>query len=149
MKIAIGSDHGGFELKKLLVPYILELGHTVQDFGCSSPESVDYSDYAVMVGEAVAQEKYQRGILICGTGIGMSIAANKVRGVRCALCGDVLSASLTRAHNDSNVLAVGARIIGPDTAKAIVSAWLNASFDGGRHHERIRKITDYESKSFQ
>jgi len=145
MYIAVCSDHGGFELKMRLIPYIEALGHTVYDFGCYSEASVDYPDMAFPMAEAVASGEYERGIAICGTGIGVSICCNKVKGIRCALCGDVLSAELTRRHNDSNVLAMGGRIIGPETAKAIVRAWLDTPFDGGRHEGRINKITEYEN----
>lgn len=144
MKIAICSDHGGFELKLRLIPFIEEMGHTVTDFGCCSEASVDYPDMAFPMAEAVAAGEYERGIAICGTGIGVSICCNKVKGIRCALCGDVLSAELTRRHNDSNVLAMGGRIIGPETAKAITRVWLDTGFDGGRHENRINKITEYE-----
>lgn len=144
MKIAICSDHGGFELKLRLIPFIEEMGHTVTDFGCFSEASVDYPDMAFPMAEAVAAGEYERGIAICGTGIGVSICCNKVKGIRCALCGDVLSAELTRRHNDSNVLAMGGRIIGPETAKAITRVWLETGFDGGRHENRINKITEYE-----
>lgn len=144
MNIAICSDHGGFELKTKLIPFIEEMGHTVRDFGCYSDKSVDYPDYAFPMAEAVAAGEFDRGIAICGTGIGVSICCNKVRGVRCALCGDVLSAELTRRHNDSNVLAMGGRIIGVETAKAITKVWLDTAFDGGRHEGRINKIGNYE-----
>lgn len=144
MNIAVCSDHGGFELKLRLIPFIEEMGHTVTDFGCFSEASVDYPDMAFPMAEAVAAGEYERGIAICGTGIGVSICCNKVKGIRCALCGDVLSAELTRRHNDSNVLAMGGRIIGPETAKAITRVWLETGFDGGRHENRINKITEYE-----
>ena len=144
MKIVIASDHGGFELKMRLIGYIEELGHECTDLGCYSAESMDYPDIAFPAAEAVASGEYERGILICGTGIGVSICANKVRGVRCALCGDVLSAELTRQHNDSNMLAMGGRIIGIETAKAIVRTWLSTDFLGGRHERRIAKITGYD-----
>ena len=146
MKIAICSDHGGYELKMRLIPFIEEMGHTVCDMGCYSEHSVDYPDEAFPMAEAVAAGEYDRGIAICGTGIGVSICCNKVRGIRCALCGDVLSAELTRRHNDSNVLAMGGRIIGVETAKAITAAWLDTAFDGGRHERRIAKITEYETR---
>ena len=144
MKIAIASDHGGFELKKQLLPYLAELGHEYHDFGCYTAESMDYPDIAFPCAEAVARGEYDRGVLICGTGIGVSICANKVRGIRCALCGDVLSAELTRQHNDSNMLAMGGRIIGVETAKAILRTWLGTEFLGGRHERRIGKIAAYE-----
>lgn len=144
MKIAIASDHGGFELKQHIMALLTELGHEYTDFGCYSTDSMDYPDVAFPAAEAVARGEYERGILICGTGIGVSICANKVKGVRCALCGDVLSAELTRQHNDSNVLAMGGRIIGVETAKAIVRTWLGTEFLGGRHERRVAKISDHE-----
>lgn len=147
MDIAIGSDHGGFELKTKLIPFIEGLGHSVTDIGCESEKSVDYPDYAFPLARAVARGEYARGIVICGTGIGVSICCNKVDGIRCALCGDVLSAELTRRHNDSNVLAMGGRIIGLETAKAIVSAWLSTEYEGGRHQARLDKIEKLSSCS--
>ncbi len=144
MKIAICSDHGGYELKMKIIPFMEELGHEVADFGCYSETSVDYPDFAFPMAEAVARGEFERGVAICGTGIGVSICCNKVRGIRCALCSDVLSASLTRHHNDSNVLAMGGRIIGVETAKAIVRTWLAEPFDGGRHEGRIAKISFYD-----
>ena len=143
MKLAICSDHGGYELKLKLIPYIEELGHEVFDMGCYGPSSVDYPDYAFPMARSVASGEYERGIAICGTGIGVSICCNKVAGIRCALCGDVLSAELTRRHNDSNVLAMGGRIIGVETAKAITRVWLSTDFEGGRHEARVEKIKAY------
>ena len=121
MKIAIGSDHGGYALKMELIPVIEKLGFEVKDFGCPDEKSVDYPDVAFPVAEAVADGEYARGIVVCGTGIGVSICANKVRGIRCALCTDETMARLTREHNDSNMLALGGRIVGVELAKAIVS----------------------------
>ena len=144
MKIAFCSDHGGFELKTKLIPFVESMGHEVADLGCFSELSVDYPDFAFPMAEAVARGEFDRGVAICGTGIGVSICCNKVKGIRCALCGDVLSAELTRRHNDSNVLAMGGRIIGVETAKAIAKAWLTTEFDGGRHEGRIAKISLYE-----
>ena len=144
MKIAICSDHGGFALKIELIPFIRSLGHEVYDFGCYSDASVDYPDFAFPMAEAVARGEFDRGVAVCGTGIGVSICCNKVKGVRCALCSEPLSAELTRRHNDSNVLAMGGRIIGVETAKAITKTWLTTSFDGGRHEGRIKKIAQYE-----
>lgn len=140
MKIAIAADHGGYELKTQILKYLNEAGHEVTDFGTNSPTSVDYPDYAFMVANAVADNSHEFGILICGTGIGMSIAANKVKGIRCALCSEPVSAKLTRQHNNANVLAMGARIIGIEMAKAIVDAFLNGIFEGGRHENRVNKI---------
>lgn len=146
MKIAIGCDHGGYELKKKLLKYLDEHGYRYRDFGCSSStESVDYPDIAFPIAEAVASGDYERGILICGTGIGVSICANRVRGVRCALCSDPVSAELTRKHNNSNVLALGGRIIGSKVAEAIVGKWLTTEFEGGRHERRLTKIANYTS----
>lgn len=144
MTVAVCSDHGGYELKKALIPFIESMGHSVHDFGCFSTDSVDYPDFAFPMAEAVARGEFERGIAICGTGIGVSICCNKVKGIRCALCGDVLSAELTRRHNDSNVLAMGGRIIGVETAKAITKTWLETGFDGGRHEGRIAKISARE-----
>ena len=146
MKIAICSDHGGYELKMRLIPFIEALGHEAVDFGCYSEASVDYPEFAFPMAEAVAAGEFERGVAICGTGIGVSICCNKVKGVRCALCGDVLSAELTRRHNDSNVLAMGGRIIGVETAKAITKAWLDTAFEGGRHERRIAEISAYEER---
>ena len=146
MKIAICSDHGGSELKMRLIPFIEALGHEAVDFGCYSEASVDYPEFAFPMAEAVAAGEFERGVAICGTGIGVSICCNKVKGVRCALCGDVLSAELTRRHNDSNVLAMGGRIIGVETAKAITKAWLDTAFEGGRHERRIAEISAYEER---
>ncbi len=147
MKIAIASDHGGYHYKQILAAYLREKGHTVQDFGCHDENSVDYADFAIPAGEAVAAGQFERGILICGTGIGMSIAANKVRGVRCALCSEPVSARLTREHNNTNVLAMGERVIGIEMAKAIVDVWLETPFTGGRHQRRIGKISAYETSA--
>lgn len=144
MKIAIASDHGGFELKQHLLAYLAELGHEFTDFGCYSPESMDYPDVAFPAAEAVARGEFDRGVLICGTGVGVSICANKVPGIRCALCGDILTAELTRQHNDSNMLAMGGRIIGVETAKAILRTWLGTDYLGGRHARRVGKIGKYE-----
>lgn len=145
MKIVIASDHGGFELKQHIMAYLDKLGYEYTDFGCYSTESMDYPDIAFPAAQAVASGEFDRGILICGTGIGVSICANKVRGIRCALCGDVLSAELTRQHNDSNMLAMGGRIIGVETAKAIVRTWLSTEFLGGRHLRRVEKIAEGEN----
>ena len=144
MKIAIASDHGGFHLKENIKEYLVELGHEVDDKGCHSTESVDYPDYALLVAQDVAQGRAERGILICGTGIGMSIAANKVPGVRAALCHDTFSAKATREHNDSNVLCMGERVIGSGLAREIVATWLAGTFAGGRHARRVEKITAVE-----
>lgn len=146
MKVAIASDHGGVKLRKEIMNLLDEMGIEYQDFGPNGEASVDYPDYALPVAEKVAKGEFDRGILICGTGIGMSIAANKVKGIRCALVHDVFSAKATRQHNDSNVLAMGERVIGPGLARAIVETWLTTKFEGGRHERRVCKINDIENK---
>lgn len=145
MKVAIGSDHGGFQLKEEVKRLMEEMGITFEDVGCTCTDSVDYPDYAIPVAEKVANKEVDRGILICGTGIGMSIAANKVKGIRCALVHDTFSAKATREHNDSNILAMGERVIGPGLARDIAKIWLTTEFEGGRHEGRVNKITDYEN----
>lgn len=144
MKIAISSDHGGNNLRKEIISLLTELGIEYTDCGPDSGASVDYPDYAAPVANAVASGQADRGILICGTGIGMSIAANKVKGIRCALVHDVFSAKATREHNNSNILAMGERVIGPGLAREIASTWLNTDFEGGRHERRVEKITELE-----
>ena len=144
MKIAISSDHGGNNLRKEIMALLDELHISYEDFGPTTNDSVDYPDYAKPVAEKVAAGEFDRGILICGTGIGVSIAANKVKGIRCALVHDVFSAKATRCHNDSNVLAMGERVIGPGLAREIVMTWLNTDFEGGRHMRRIEKISELE-----
>lgn len=144
MKIAISSDHGGNNLRREIMALLDELNISYEDFGPTTNDSVDYPDYAKPVAEKVAAGEFDRGILICGTGIGISIAANKVKGVRCALVHDVFSAKATRCHNDSNVLAMGERVIGPGLAREIVMTWLNTEFEGGRHTQRIEKISKLE-----
>ncbi|MFV0424491.1 MAG: ribose 5-phosphate isomerase B [Bacilli bacterium] len=146
MKIALGSDHGGFELKNQIKEFLIDDGHEVVDFGCNSSESVNYPSFGFLVGEAVSSKECKRGIVICGSGIGISIAANKVKGIRCALVHDAYSAKLTRLHNDSNVLAMGGRIIGPDLAKEIVKVWIGTGYEGGRHQLRLDIIGEYEQK---
>ena len=140
MTIAIGSDHGGFRLKEEIKNLLTELGREYRDFGTHSPASVDYPDIAASVARSVASGECERGILICGTGIGISIAANKVRGIRAALCGDEFSAQMAREHNDANILALGERVTGPGLARAIVAKWLTSEFAGGRHAQRLCKI---------
>lgn len=144
--IAIGCDHGGYNLKKHIIQYLEEKNISYKDFGCYSCDSVDYPDYAQKVAEAVASGEFEKGILICGTGIGISIAANKVPGIRAALCHDCFSAEATRQHNDSNILTMGERVVGPGLAVKIVDIWLNTEFQGGRHANRIDKITEIEKK---
>ena len=145
LKIAISSDHGGNKLRKEIMELLTELGISYEDFGPQTDDSVDYPDYARPVAEGVQSGKFDRGILICGTGIGISIAANKFKGIRCALVHHVFSAKATRCHNDSNVLAMGERVIGFGLAREIVLAWLNTEFEGGRHAARIQKIANIES----
>ncbi len=140
--IAIGCDHGGYELKKEIIQYLESKNLAYKDFGCDSTASVDYPVYGKAVAKAVASGECEKGILICGTGIGMSIVANKVPGVRCALCSDCFSAEATREHNDTNVMALGARVTGPGLAIKIVDIWLNTPFSGDERH--IRRINMIE-----
>ena len=146
MKIAVGSDHGGFELKKAIIDHLESKNIEVKDYGTYTEDSCDYPDYGQKVGEAVASKEYELGVLICGTGIGISIAANKVPGVRAALCSDTFSAHATREHNDANILALGARVVGPGLALDIVDTFLNSTFQGGRHEKRVNKIKEIEKK---
>lgn len=146
MKIAIASDHGGIHIREEIKQLMDEMGLQYEDFGCECNASVDYPDYALPVAEKVAAGEFDRGILICGTGIGMSIAANKVKGIRCALVHDAFSAKATREHNDSNMLAMGERVIGPGLARDIAKIWLTTEFEGGRHENRVGKIKSYEEK---
>lgn len=144
LKIAVASDHAGFPLKEEIVRFLTERGFDHHDFGVYSPESVDYTDQAAMVAKKVAAGEYDQGILVCGTGIGVSIAANKIKGIRAALCHDVFSARMARNHNNSNILALGARVIGVGPALAIVENYLAAEFEGGRHRQRVDKIDKLE-----
>lgn len=146
MKVAIASDHGGVNIREEIKSLMDEMNIQYEDFGCECSTSVDYPDYALPVAEKVANGEFDKGILICGTGIGMSIAANKVKGIRCALVHDVFSAKATRQHNDSNILAMGERVIGPGLAREIAATWLTTEFEGGRHENRVGKITNYENK---
>ncbi len=145
MKLSIGSDHGGFAYKEAVKEHLISLGHEVVDVGCYSTESVDYPDFGIAAAELVRDGIVDRGVVICTTGIGISIAANKVRGIRCALCGDLKSAEMTRRHNDANMLAMGAGIIPLPLALEITDVWLSTEFEGGRHARRIGKITAYEA----
>lgn len=145
MKIAIASDHAGYRLKTEVAALVNRLGHEVTDFGTHSEESVDYPDFAVKVARAVSQGESDRGILVCGTGLGMSIAANKVKGIRAVTCGDTFSARASREHNDANVLCLGARVTGSGLALDIVKTWLETEFLGGRHARRVQKISELES----
>ncbi|GIP40929.1 putative sugar phosphate isomerase YwlF [Paenibacillus sp. J31TS4] len=147
MKIAMGSDHGGFRLKNEIKAMLESMGHEVEDYGCTCADSVDYPDYALEACERVASGDADRGILICGTGIGMSIAANKIPGIRCALVHDMFSAKATREHNDTNVLAMGERVVGPGLAQEIVKIWVETPFSGEPRHEgRIRKLKAIEDR---
>jgi ribose 5-phosphate isomerase B len=146
MKVAVGSDHAGFPLKPAVLGALDELGAEHVDFGCFSEESVDYPDIGSSVARAVAAGEYDRGILVCGSGIGMSMVANKVHGIRAANCADVKSAALSRAHNDANVLALGARTVAPELAVAIVKEWFETGFDEGRHSGRLNKMTEIEKE---
>ena len=140
MRIALGADHAGFELKDRLKLWLVEQGHQAHDEGTNAPDSVDYPDYARRVAEDVAAHRADLGILVCGSGIGMAIAANKVRGVRASLCNDLYTARLARQHNDANVLGMGARIVAPTLAMEIVRVWLATPFEGGRHVKRLEQI---------
>ena len=142
MKIGIGSDHGGFELKEFIRKTLSEEGIEVVDYGTYSMESVDYPDFGKKTAEAVISGEVERAIVICGTGIGISIAANKVKGIRCALCGDVFSARMSREHNDANMLGLGGRVLGVGLAMEIVHTFLNSKFEGGRHGRRVEKLND-------
>ncbi len=139
MKLAIGSDHAGLALKRTLLASVLQ-GHSIIDLGTDSSQAVDYPDIGHQLAEAVASGQYERGILICGTGIGMAMTANKRRGIRAANCSDTYSAEMSVRHNDANVLCLGSRVLGSALAERIVKVWLNARFCGGRHTERVKKI---------
>jgi ribose 5-phosphate isomerase B len=144
MHVGLGADHAGFELKNALKRVLDQLGVTYDDLGTGTADSVDYPDYARAVSEGVVDGRFDRGILVCGSGIGMSIAANKVRGIRAAVITDVESARLSRAHNDANVIALGARLTSEDVAAAIVRTFLGTEFQGGRHADRVQKIHGLE-----
>lgn len=144
MKIAIGSDHRGYDAKHRLVPLLQQLGHEVVDVGPEGHESVDYPDFAFQVAQAVGEGRVDRGILICGTGIGMCIAANKVPGVRAAPCHDSITAEMSRRHNDANVLCLSADLLGGDLIDRMVRIWLQTEFEAGRHARRVEKITRIE-----
>lgn len=147
MKIAIAADHGGFELKDSMVEYIKSLGNEVMDLGTNSADSVDYPDYAKKVCEEIQQENSDLGILICGTGIGMSLAANKFEGIRAACVSDVYSAKMSRNHNNANVLCIGARVVGDEVAKLIIKTFLENEFEAGRHQRRVDKIMAFEKEN--
>ncbi|CDF57314.1 ribose 5-phosphate isomerase B [Thermobrachium celere] len=146
MKIALGCDHGGYNLKQAILEHLEKKGIEYKDFGCYSIESCDYPDFAEKVAEAIVRGEYDCGILVCGTGIGISIAANKVPGIRAAHCTDTFSAKAAKQHNNANILALGERITGVGLALDIVDAYLEAEFEGGRHQRRIDKIAEIEKK---
>ena len=142
MKIAIGNDHVAVEMKKEITAYLQSLGHEVINMGTDSAERCDYPIYGEKVARAVAEGKAERGIAICGTGVGISLAANRVKGIRAVVCSEPYSAALSRQHNNTNVLAFGARVIGVELAKLIVKSWLDAEFEGGRHAARVKMLDD-------
>ncbi len=142
MKIAIASDHGGYELKEKIYQYLSDEKYDVEDFGTNSPDSCDYPIYASRVCKAILEDGFQKGILICGTGIGMSIMANRHKGIRAACLSDKYSAQMTRKHNDSNVLCFGARVIDEALAKEIVDVWLETEYEGGRHQKRVEMLDE-------
>jgi ribose 5-phosphate isomerase B len=144
MKIAIGSDHRGYDAKRRIIPLIEQLGHEVLDMGPSSSESVDYPDYALQVAQAVGEKRVDRGVLICGTGIGMCITANKVKGVRAAPCHDSITAEMSRRHNDANILCLSADLLGDQLIDHMIRIFLQTEFEGGRHARRVDKIQRYE-----
>jgi len=144
MKISMGCDHGGLELKEKIKAHLIERGFAVEDFGTYDKSSCDYPDFARPAAEAVASGACERGILVCTTGIGVSITANKVKGVRCALLSDLMSAKMTRQHNDTNMMALGQGVVGPMLALQIVDVWLDTAFEGGRHQRRVDKMMAIE-----
>ena len=149
MKIAIGCDHGGIVLKDAVLEVLNEKNIEVEDLGCYNTDSVDYPDYALKVAEEVSQGKADLGIILCGTGIGISIAANKVKGIRAAVAHDLFTAEMCKRHNNANILAMGGRVISPDLAKQMVKIWLESEFEGGRHTNRLNKIAAIEQKYFK
>ena len=146
MKIAISNDHTAVEMKKAIKAHLMDRGIQVTDMGTDSPESCDYPIYGEKVGRAVASGEADLGIVICGTGVGISLAANKVKGIRACVCSEPYSAKLSRMHNNTNILAFGARVVGSELAKMIVDAWLEAKFEGGRHQRRVDMIMDIERR---
>ncbi len=145
MKIAMGCDHGGYELKEALKKSIEKMGHEVEDFGCYSSESCDYPDFGAAAARAVADGRCEKGVVVCTTGIGISIAANKIRGIRCAHCADSLEAEMTRRHNDANMMAIGAGFTGKNMAERMVEVFLTTEFEGGRHQRRVDKMMALEN----
>jgi len=144
-KIAIASDHGGFDLKESVIAHLLNKGWEIDDLGPVSNDSVDYPDYGIKLAEAILENKVERGIVICGTGVGMSIVVNRFPGIRGTLCADVYTAKMCREHNDSNILILGGRVIGKGLAAEIVETWLNTEFEGGRHQRRLDKINEIDA----
>ncbi|HZK70016.1 MAG TPA: ribose 5-phosphate isomerase B [Clostridia bacterium] len=144
--IAIAADHGGFKLKGIIIKYLQSMNIKYKDYGSFTEDAVDYPDVALIASESIINGECDKGILICGTGIGISIAANKVTGIRAALCGDTFSARMSRLHNDANILTMGARVIGEGLAIDIVNIWLNTEFEGGKHTRRVDKLKDIECK---
>ena len=144
--IALACDHSAVDMKLTIAEYLKELGYEVKDFGTNSTESVHYPEYANAAANAVISGECEKGIVICGTGMGMGIAANKVKGIRCAICSEPYSARMSREHNNANMLAFGARVVGTELAKMIVKEWLSAEFEGGRHEIRVAQITSIEEK---
>ena len=144
MKIALGCDHGGYALKEQIKVWLAEMGHEAADFGCYSTASCDYPEFGAAAAKAVASGECEKGIVVCTTGIGISIAANKIKGIRCAHCADCLQAQLTRQHNDANMMAIGAGFTGPNMAKSMVEAFLTTEFEGGRHQRRVDGIMALE-----
>lgn len=144
MRIAVGSDHRGVDAKRRVIEFLKQLGHEVRDFGTASHESVDYPDIAILVGQTVGRGEAERGILICGTGIGMCIAANKVSGVRAAPCHDSITAEMSRRHNDANILCLSADLLGIELIDRMLRIWLETDFEGGRHARRVEKILRFE-----
>ncbi len=140
MKIVVGSDHGGYAIKEAMKEFFRKLGHEVTDVGTDSDSSVDYPDYAERVARAVSSGDFERGLLCCGTGIGMSMTANKVHGIRAAVCHNAFTAEMSRRHNDANVLCIGGRVLSTEEAREILRVWMEAPFDGGQHERRVGKI---------
>lgn len=149
MKIAVGCDHGGYALKEAVIAELQKRGIEIVDKGCADTSSVDYPDYALAVAEEVASGACERGVLMCGTGIGISIAANKVKGIRCAVCHDMFTAAMSAEHNKANIIALGGRILTPEQAAEMVGIWLDTPFGGGRHQSRVDKISAIEEKYFK
>lgn len=144
MKVAIGADHAGYKLKRSLVQHLERLGHEVEDVGTDTDESVDYPDFSLAVAELVIAGLTDRGVLVCGTGVGVAIAANKIDGIRAATCNEIFTAEMARAHNDANIVTVGARVVGEGIAERIVETFLSTEFEGGRHGRRVGKIHQLE-----